>query len=252
MLSHCKTIFCLFVFVLLAGCGVNEGMAPVIEPNWRPFFQSPKMHIVKKSETLYSISFRYGLDFQQVAVLNHLRPPYTVRIGQRLNLQGIARKPTMRRGSPISRAVRNKYTRPKPKASSAPIFSPRYTGRSSSGWLWPVNGRVVTSFIPDQGKKGINIACTNGEKVRASTAGVVAYAGNGLTGYGNLIIVKHNNEYLTAYGNNAKNLVSEGQRVTAGQIIAIAGIVDHKYTGVHFEIRKRGVPVNPLNYLQKG
>ena len=111
---------------------------------------------------------------------------------------------------------------------------------------------MVTGFIPAQGKKGINIACRKEDKVRAASSGVVAYAGSGLAGYGNLIIIKHNNEYLTAYGNNARNLVSEGQRVNSGQIIAVAGMVDHKYWGVHFEIRKAGKPVNPLIYLQKG
>ena len=88
--------------------------------------------------------------------------------------------------------------------------------------------------------------------MHASSSGVVAYAGSGLAGYGNLIIIKHNNEFLTAYGNNARNLVREGQRVSSGQIIAEAGVIERKYYGVHFEIRKRGVPVNPLNYLQKG
>lgn len=124
--------------------------------------------------------------------------------------------------------------------------------RSPSGWLWPVSGRVVTSFVPEQGKKGINIASRKGEKVIAAAAGVVAYAGSGLAGYGNLIIIKHNYGYLTAYGNNSKIMVSEGQHVKAGQIIAEVGVVDRKYTGVHFEIRKSGIPVNPLNYLQKG
>jgi lipoprotein NlpD len=132
------------------------------------------------------------------------------------------------------------------------IYSPAKNNRSSSGWFWPVSGRVSTTFIPDQGKKGINIACKKGERVLASAGGVVAYAGSGLSGYGNLIIIKHNNEYLTAYGNNERNLVKEGQKVKPGQVIATAGVIDRKYWGVHFEIRKKGIPVNPLNYLQKG
>lgn len=250
MLSHGKTIFCIFFCLLLAGCGSNRGMAPVSESRWHPLSLFAQTHLVKKGETLYSISFRYNMDFRQLAALNQLRPPYTVRIGQRLNLRRISRQPT--RGQAPTVGNRYRYNSPKPVAVSPVIYSPRYTGRSSSGWLWPVSGHVATTFIPDQGKKGINIACNKSEKVRASTSGVVAYAGNGLNGYGNLIIIKHDNEFLTAYGHNARNLVSEGQRVSAGQTIAIAGLIEHKYTGVHFEIRKRGVPVNPLNYLQKG
>ena len=139
-----------------------------------------------------------------------------------------------------------------PRAQQKAIYSPLINTASLSGWLWPVRGRVVTSFIPDQGKKGINIASKKGEKVHAASGGIVAYAGSGLSGYGNLIIIKHNNEYLTAYGNNVRNIVAEGQHVKTGQVIAEVGVMDHQYWGVHFEIRKRGIPVNPLNYLQKG
>ena len=86
----------------------------------------------------------------------------------------------------------------------------------------------------------------------AASSGVVAYAGSGQAGYGNLIIIKHDNQYLTAYGNNLRNLVREGQHIQTGQAIAEIGVVDRRYWGVHFEIRQAGKPVNPLNYLQKG
>ncbi|WBV71601.1 M23 family metallopeptidase [Legionella pneumophila] len=90
------------------------------------------------------------------------------------------------------------------------------------------------------GKKGINIACNRGDKVRASANGVVAYAGSGLPGYGNLIIIKHSNEYLTAYGNNARNLVTEGQRVSAGQVIAEAGLIDRSYWVFILKLEEQG------------
>lgn len=176
-----------------------------------------------------------------------MRPPYSLRVGQVLSLKGIVHK------TPVyKRVFRPHYSRPVTPVKAQLVRRQLFSFRSNSRWLWPVNGRIITSFVPNQGKKGINIACKKGERVHASFGGVVAYAGSGLSGYGNLIIIKHNNEYLTAYGNNAKNLVSEGQRVKSGQIIAEAGIIDRKYWGVHFEIRKRGIPVNPLNYLQKG
>lgn len=242
-----KSFFYLFLIIILAGCGARNQLAPVSELKWQPYSRYQKTHTVRRGETLYAIAFRYDTDFRQLAVLNRVRAPYALRVGQVLNLQGI------RRRTPATRpAYSHRYSRPQAQVKQRVIRSPVRNIRSSSGWLWPVSGHVTTTFIPDQGKKGINIACKKGEKVHASSSGVVAYAGSGLSGYGNLIIIKHNNEYLTAYGNNARNLVSEGQRVKAGQIIAEAGVIDRKYWGVHFEIRKTGIPVNPLNYLQKG
>lgn len=116
-------------------------------------------------------------------------------------------------------------------------------------WFWPSKGKIVTQFAPKNGKNGINIRGTKGDKIIASNNGVVAYAGDGLQGYGNLIIIKHKNQYLTAYGNNLRNLVKEGDKVKEGQVIAEMGVIDRKYWGVHFEIRKSGIPVNPLIFL---
>ncbi|MGL5741077.1 MAG: peptidoglycan DD-metalloendopeptidase family protein [Legionella sp.] len=250
--TFCKRFLCLFFIITLVGCGNN--LAPVTESRWHPFARFHKTHTVKRGDTLYSIAFRYDTDYRTLARLNHIYPPYSLRIGQIIYLRDIA--PSYRaipryRGSFRQRYAAPKYVLPRPRKTA--IYSPanRYA-RSASGWLWPVSGRVVTSFVPEQGKKGINIACKKDEKVIAAAEGIVAYAGSGLAGYGNLIIIKHSHEYLTAYGNNARMMVSEGQHVKAGQVIAIAGVIDRKYTGVHFEIRKLGVPVNPLNYLQKG
>ncbi|CEG56656.1 peptidoglycan DD-metalloendopeptidase family protein [Legionella fallonii] len=247
MLTLCKNCFCLFLILILAGCGTRHALAPVSELKWQPYSRYQKTHTVRRGETLFAIAFRYDTDYRSLARVNRLRPPYSLRVGQVLSLQGIRRRAITTR--PISA---RRYSQPKPRASQRVIYSPAHNVRSASGWLWPVSGHVTTTFIPTQGKKGINIACKKGERVRASSGGVVAYAGSGLAGYGNLIIIKHNNEYLTAYGHNARNLVAEGQRVKAGQVIAIAGMIDRKYWGVHFEIRKAGTPVNPLNYLQKG
>ncbi|USQ15044.1 peptidoglycan DD-metalloendopeptidase family protein [Legionella lytica] len=246
ILTFCKRSLCLFLAIALVGCGSN--LAPVTESKWRPYSRYQGTHIVQRGETLFAIAFRYDTDYRSLARLNHISPPYSLRVGQVLNVRGGARRvPVQRRVSQF------KQYRPAPIVVPRVIHSPtRRYARSASGWLWPVSGRVVTSFIPAQGKKGINIACKSGEKVIAASGGTVAYAGSGLSGYGNLIIIKHNNEFLTAYGNNARIMVSEGQHVNAGQVIAIAGVIDRKYTGVHFEIRKAGIPVNPLNYLQKG
>lgn len=246
MLALYKRSLCLFLTISLMGCGSN--MAPVTELQWQPYSRYPKTHRVQRGETLYAIAFRYDTDYRTLARLNHIRPPYSLRVGQVLSFQGIARSASVLRQAP---EVKPDYSTPS-VASKAIYSPPRRPLHSTSGWLWPVNGRVVTTFIPSQGKKGINIACKHGEKVIAAANGVVAYAGSGLSGYGNLIIIKHSNEFLTAYGNNSRIMVSEGHYVKAGQVIAVAGVIDRKYTGVHFEIRKAGIPVNPLNYLQKG
>ncbi|HHF7366598.1 TPA: peptidoglycan DD-metalloendopeptidase family protein [Legionella bozemanae] len=244
--TFCKRFLCLFLMITLVGCGNN--LAPVTELKWNPYSRYQKVYVVKRGDTLFSIAFRYDTNYRTLARLNHINPPYSLRVGQVINLRGITPRHTQK----VRPAIVRHYS-VTPQARPSVIYSPanRYA-RSASGWLWPVSGRVTTSFIPEQGKKGINIACKKGERVIAAADGVVAYAGSGLAGYGNLIIIKHNHEYLTAYGNNARIMVSEGHHVKAGQIIAIAGVIDRKYTGVHFEIRKSGVPVNPLNYLQKG
>lgn len=255
MHTICKSLLCLSLLFILVGCGSRGSLAPVSEITYQPYSRYQKNHVVRRGETLYAIAFRYDTDYRKLAALNHVQPPYSLRVGQVLNLQGLARRTTtwhpVQQPQPRNQA-QSRYRQPIPQTKPRVIYTPVNRTRSSSGWFWPVSGQVVTTFIPTQGKKGINIASKKGAKVIASASGVVAYAGSGLAGYGNLIIIKHNNEYLTAYGNNVRNLVREGQQVKAGQIIAEVGVLEHKYWGVHFEIRKAGVPVNPLNYLQKG
>lgn len=227
----------------LASCGERKfGMAPVEELRWHPHNTHPMTHVVKRGETLYAIAFRYDRDFRQVAAYNHLRSPYSLRVGQVLRFQGgrayYRHQPQRQIKSPV-------YTRQ--PAQSHSQSRPSYGG---GRWYWPAKGRVVTNFLPLQGKKGIDIAGKKGDKIYASSSGVVAFSGSGLSGYGNLIIIKHNGQYLTAYGNNSRNLVKEGQSVKAGQVIADMGVIDRKFWGVHFEIRKAGQPVNPAGYLR--
>lgn len=231
----------------LSGCGQRDGLAPVVELNWRGATHNAKTHVVRRGDTLYAIAFANDQDYRQLASYNQLRYPYTLRVGQVVRLQpGNAQLVPRRTRAAASRASERNYTRAPSRASSLASFAA--VGR----WYWPAKGRVATTFLPKQGRKGIDIAGARGEKIHAAATGVIAYAGNGLPGYGNLIIIKHNNQFLTAYGNNSRNLVHEGQAVKAGQAIAEIGVVDRRFWGVHFEIRRHGVPVNPLNYLQKG
>ncbi|MDP3704306.1 MAG: peptidoglycan DD-metalloendopeptidase family protein [Legionellaceae bacterium] len=227
----------LFLLLSLSACADREVPAPVVESQWHAFNPNATRHVVMRGETLYAIAFRYDQDYRQLATSNRLRSPYTLSIGQVIYLQPMQRQ---RHSPPSPRVYQPTYT---PRIIRS---ANRYHGNR---WLWPAHGRIVASFVPEQGKKGIDIAGRKGEKIYASTGGIVAYAGNGLAGYGNLIIIKHDNQYLTAYGDNLHNLVREGQAIQAGQVIAEMGIVDHRFYGVHFEIRKAGRPVNPMNYL---
>lgn len=272
------TEMCLLAtLLLLSGCEAREGgLAPVVDLKWKHGVkQQPYRHVVVRGETLYAVAFSYDQDFKQLADTNHLYPPYRLRVGQILRIKpekkSVQHTTRRERSTPSIHYVippipSKPHGAPAPiQASSSPapkfvfkpmpIPSPAIVGKSTtfsnSQWIWPAHGHIATRFLPDQGYKGINIAGQRGEKIHAAAGGVVAYAGSGIAGYGNLIIIKHDNQYLTAYGNNARNLVTEGQRIKKGQMIAEMGMVERSYWGVHFEIRKSGMPVNPLNYLPR-
>jgi lipoprotein NlpD len=149
-------------------------------------------------------------------------------------------------------------TQPPPVASTAtppPAPVPAESSTAASGdvaWRWPADGQVVGGYVAgDQMRQGIDIAGKSGAPVRAAADGTVVYSGNGLIGYGELIIVKHNPAFLSAYGHNRKRLVQEGDHVKAGQTIAEMGSSSANRDELHFEIRKNGKPSNPLDYLPR-
>lgn len=236
----------------LAGCGERDGLAPVTELNWRAANTRPTQYVVMRKDTLYAIAFRYDKDYRDLARENHIQSPYSLRVGQVIRIQPTFRTYVPQRNTQMYRSPRTQAHRYAVKQAPAPqaTYARPVPFWRSSRWTWPANGRVVANFVPTQGKKGLDIAGAKGDKIYAAGNGTVAYAGSGLAGYGNLIIIKHDSQFLTAYGNNARNIVSEGQTVHAGQVIADMGVVDRRFWGVHFEIRQAGNPVNPLNYLQ--
>lgn len=229
-----------FIFIVitlfLSACADRGMLAPVVESKWYAYNRNTSLHVVRRGETLYSIAFRYDQDYKKLAAYNRIRSPYKLLVGQVIRLQ-----PSRKTQGYHTAQVANSRT----YTQSRSFFSYHRYGR----WLWPAKGRIVASFHPEQGKKGIDIVGHKGDKIYASQGGVVAYSGSGLAGYGNLIIIKHNNQFLTAYGNNIRNLVTEGQWIKSGQVIAEMGVIDRRYYGVHFEIRQAGHPVNPENYL---
>jgi lipoprotein NlpD len=228
-------------------------------------------HRVSSGDTLYAIAFRNGLDYRRLAEWNRLAPPYTIFPGEELRLTpppknarrsqpaaSASRSAPDQRSQPVAPAPATSSTvktpaqstakQPPPsKPSSAPVKSRNIT---PSRWLWPAKGRVIRGWSPtDPSRDGIDIAGREGDPVKASAAGTVVYSGNGLIGYGELIIVKHDERWLSAYGHNRKRLVAEGDVVKAGQQIAELGRNDRNEQVVHFEIRSNGRPVNPMDYL---
>ncbi len=240
----CKWLI-LFVVFALVSCGNRDIPAPVADLGVSPANLPTFGHRVKRGETLYAIAFLYDVDYKQLARINNISPPYTLAVGQLIQFHTTINRPSPRK---YYKPLRRAYI---PAAQPHYIAPQKTYWQKSSKWLWPVKGSVRASFAPFMARKGIDIAGRKGDKVYAAQSGVVAYSGSGLANYGNLIIIKHSNNYLTAYGNNARNFVKEGQYVNAGQAIAEMGIINHQYYGLHFEIRQKGKPLNPLIFLRR-
>lgn len=207
-------------------------------------------HVVEPGETLYSIAWRYGRNYRELAAANHIPSPYKISPGEVIHLD--------RRGHPATVAA-------SPESQSTPPYRARQTpslnnkqlqttspADSDIHWQWPHVGPIIANFsLSGKINKGIDIAGRAGEPVRAAAGGKVVYAGNGLRGYGELIIINHNEHFLSAYAHNSKMLVSEGETVHAGQVIARMGATGARRVELHFEIRINGRPVNPLRFLPK-
>ena len=168
-------------------------------------------------------------DSKELAYYNRLDDEATLHAGQKIYLVPVVKKS---------------------RQKSAPVATKVVTYGGSGRWRWPAKGRVVKKFSLKAGQKGIDIQGTLGQPVYASRAGRVAYSGDGLNGYGNLIIIKHSGDYLSAYAYNRVNRVREGQWVKAGDKIAEIGKKGKRGSMLHFEVRYRGKPVNPLNILR--
>lgn len=222
--------------IIMTSCGGREVLAPVEEGRWQAFNPRAHTYKVQPKDTLFAIAFRYDQDYQQLARRNHIAPPYTLRIGQVLRLGGVYYLPVQKKHPHDSRSKANINT--------------KHLKSSSGSWIWPTSGRVVKHYSPALHMKGIDIQGHANAKIYAAQSGTIAYSGNGLAGYGNLIIIKHSGAFLTAYGFNAKNLVREGQFIKKGEVIADIGKIYGQYWGVHFEVRKYGKPVDPLLYLR--
>lgn len=235
---------------VLAGCATGGRFVPVFGTGESA---SGGVYVVKRGDTLYSIAFRYGLDFKALARANRIAPPYTIFVDQRIVLREVGPSiASTRDGPPPASSTRTAPPRrpatTNPPATASPPAPA--VADDSIRWTWPYQGEVVGRFsLSGTVNKGIDIRGNVGDPVRATADGVVVYAGGGLRGYGKLVIVKHNDRYLSAYGHNQSILVKEGDRVKSGQAVARIGGPNGDRNIMHFEIRRDGKPRDPLNYL---
>ncbi len=251
-IAHCRIIRCcaiLLLILLVSGCiSTQEQSSRQVGNSW---------YTVKPTDTLYSIAWRYGLDYQVLASWNQISDDYVIVLGQRLVMQNPGKQIVAR--APVS-SISGKPPGPSttvqatvgPVTSNAkpPVVKTPITAKPPARWLWPTKGKLLNTFsIKQLDRRGIDIAGKLGQNVRATAAGKVVYSGNGLVGYGNLIIIKHNETYLSAYAYSKERLVTEGTSVKAGGIIATMGQHKNKSARLHFQIRKNGKPVDPMKYL---
>lgn len=216
--------------------------------------------VVRSGETLYRIATRYGLSPLDLAMWNRIPPPYTIYPGQRLRLTPpVAGRPSSSGAPPVARTPVPPRTSAGTSATPPPVRNPVPTpapaaapAQAPFAWRWPADGALVGSFAAgDPTRQGIDIGGRVGDPVRAAADGVVVYSGTGLVGYGELVIVKHDDQWLSAYGHNRARLVNEGQRVKAGDQIAEMGHSGASRDMLHFEIRYNGKPQDPLQALPK-
>ncbi len=220
-------------------------------------------YTVKQGETLYSLAFNYGKDWRELAAANNIQSPYTIYPGQVIYLDGKAVSSTTT-NTHSSGSVKVTTTQTKASTTTkAPATSSTQTPTKTTptvktttavvgGWTWPAMGTVIGTFSPTGTlNKGVDISAAEGTPVMAAATGTVVYAGDNLHGYGNLLIIKHNDSYVSAYAHNRQLLVKEGQKVSVGQKIAEMGSTGADRVKLHFEIRLNGKPVDPLKYLPK-
>lgn len=263
-----KLFVILIALLLLVSCA-SHSPAPVFDRS-KSIANRPKIHVVTRGDTLFSIAWRYGLKYEILAKHNRISPPYIIRPSQVIRLdiagakvpvagkpqaakQAVGMNPTFKDsdGKPAlttqssnsrkeNKTVKNAGTTSKNQMWAAPQ------------WRWPAKGPLLSSFQGSSAlNKGIDLGGKLGEPVSAAADGQVVYSGSGLRGYGKLLIVKHNETFLSAYAHNNRLLVKEGDFVKVGQRIADMGSSGTDRVKLHFEIRRDGTPVDPLKFLPR-
>jgi lipoprotein NlpD len=212
--------------LLLSGCADTAGQRNV--------------YIVRPQDTVYSIAWRYGVDFRDLARWNHIGPDFRIAVGQKLILTPDAAAPPGEKPKP-SPSPHSPSPQHPPSTASAPM-------PSGLSWTWPTDRTSAPQPVPGG---GVLLPGSLGQDIRAAASGRVVYSGSGIRAYGNLIIIKHGENLLSAYAHTRESLVHEGQEVLLGQVIAHMGEGAPQKPVLYFEIRRNGKPVDPLGFLPK-
>lgn len=217
------------------------------------------LYKVKKHDSLFKLALRFGVTHQQLAAWNRMTPPYRLNVGDVLVIREkyqsyrtpAAQQPVKVKKRQRAALVTKQHTNTQKAQKTLKSGAGKAGTKSVSiRWVWPINGQVIAYFSTgEQANKGIDIAGSAGSVINAAAEGEVVYTGDSLRGYGNLVILKHEHDFLSAYGHNRKIFVKEGDYVKAGEKIAEIGSSGVDAYKLHFEIRQAGTPVNPLHYL---
>jgi lipoprotein NlpD len=256
------------VILLLSACSASQ-YAPVQDLGYSTaqivsanrVQNTPLSYQVKPGDTMFAIAWRFGWDYKKLAKANAIKSPYTIYVGQVIYFNEIndnsAIKAPVEKGAvkkPVAIAKETPKKQPSSvskKVDKTPTLR-SYAGSKSVKWSWPLRGKLIQVFSNKAGaSNGIDLSSSLGEPVKAASNGIIVYSGSGIQGYGKLVVVKHNDTFLSAYAYNSRILVEEGAIVIAGEVIAEVGKGPQLDPRLHFEIRKNGKPVNPLRYLPK-
>ncbi len=241
--SRYLVIAALVATTVLAGCASRSTKAPVTDMSGGDTVTPAAggTYIVRPGDTLYKIAQANSMDVATLTRLNNISDPSQLRVGQVLRLDSSGPAPAS--SGPTTAPV----TPATPVVPAEPAAVARASDASAINWAWPASGKIIQSF--NANTKGIDIAGAIGEPVHAAADGKVMYAGNGVRGLGNLILLGHSDGFITAYAHNQALLVKTGQQIKKGAKIASIGQTDTTSPRLHFEVRRRGTPVNPLSYL---
>lgn len=245
--------------VAMAGCASK----PQINNSSR-YAMAPNYYTVRSGDTLSGIAMRYGLDYISIAEMNDIPAPYRIYVNQSLRLkkgssprtvstQVMAQPEQIKRQTialPTTQPV-TPVTQPATSVPSTNTTVASVAPNSSLRWIKPTNGPVIQGFNLANNVKGIRYGGNQGDPIYAAADGQVVYAADGLKEYGNLVLVKHIDGYISAYAHNSKMLVKSGDNITAGQKIAEMGSTGASQVMLEFQIRLDGKPINPINLLPK-
>ena len=275
----------LAAFLALAACATRQDSAPVVDrtkaapkPAASAAVAQPaaEFYVVKKGDTLYSIALEHGVDYRELAQLNGLNDPTKISVGQQLRVKPSPERAAQQERNPVVVGTAKGAGRPEAR----PLEAPGAQGAGDAGtktapkaqrlpyskenaasiakedpkepdaiaFIWPAKGKVLAGFAEPR-SKGIDIEGRIGDPVVAAAAGRVTYIGNGIPGLGKLVVLKHDNGFITVYAHNKEIVVKEQQLVTRGQKIAELGATDSERPKLHFQIRKGSAPVDPMRYL---